>query len=164
MEKPEILLRTTVVEEFSYKSTNIALNYIIEALHKWPGVWWNAYSQKYNVEIKKFPYEARNGFFIDVERRVATHRFTSSGIARRDELFEVKEYEKIVLEPYQKLWYDVSDAIRCYSILVTSVKELSKPIEVEKFGLFNSWGKVSSQDQFHRPRLIKATWDEKENN
>ena len=114
MDKPEILLRTTVVEEFSYKSTNIALNYIIEALSKWPGVWWNAYSQKYNVEIKKFPYEARNGFFIDVERRVATHRFTSSGIARRDELFEVKEYEKIVLEPYQKLWYDFSDAWQLY--------------------------------------------------
>ncbi|OLS28933.1 MAG: hypothetical protein HeimC2_03710 [Candidatus Heimdallarchaeota archaeon LC_2] len=162
MERPEILLRTTIVEEFAHKSTHITLDEIIKALQNWPGVWWNAYSQKYGIEIKKFPYEARNGFFIDVDKRMATHRFSSSGIVRRDELFEEKEYEKIVLKPYQKLWYDLSDANRCYAVLITSIRKLSTPINVEDFGLFNSWGRVSPQDQFHRPRVIKASWNDEE--
>lgn len=162
MMKPEILLRKTIVEEFRDKSVQVSVDDLELALQKWPGVWWNAYSQQYGIEIKKFPYEARNGFFIDSESRVATHRFRSSGIVRRDKLFEEKEYEKIVLKPYQAAWYDISDAIRCYSVLITSIKKLTQTIEVEEFGLYNSWGRVSSQDQFHRPRLIKATWKDEE--
>ncbi|MHA2031981.1 MAG: hypothetical protein ACW99A_06445 [Candidatus Kariarchaeaceae archaeon] len=160
MKNPELLLRSSIVDEFSYKAVLINLDELIDVLKKWPGVWWNAYSQKYGNKIKEFPYEARNGFFIDINKRMATHRFTSSGIVRRDRIFDEKEYEKIVIEQYQPTWYDIEDAVRCYSVLITSINELDDPIPVENFGLFNSWGRVSSTDLFHRPRLIKATWKE----
>jgi hypothetical protein len=160
MKNPELLLRTSVVDEFSIGAVQIHIDDLVDALKFWPGVWWNAYSQKYGNKIKEFPYEARNGFFVDMEKRVATHRFTSSGIIRRDRIFDEKEYEKIVPKQYQSTWYDMKDAVRCYSVLITTINELDNPIPVENFGLYNSWGKISSTDQFHRPRLIKATWQQ----
>lgn len=160
MVNPELLLRTDVYDEFLDHAVQVSISDLQEALKQWPGVFWNSYSQKYGIKIKEFPYEARNGFFIDIKERLATHRFTSSGIVRRDRLFEEKEYEKIVLEQYRPTWYDIQDAIRCYSVVITSVSNLDEPIAVEKFGLYNSWGSISSTDPFHRPRLIKATWKE----
>jgi hypothetical protein len=160
MTNPELLLRTDVYKEFREHAVQISMNDLHEALVQLPGVFWNAYSQKYGVKIKEFPYEARNGFFIDTGNRVATHRFTSSGIVRRDRIFDEREYEQIVIKPYQATWYDLKDAIRCYSVVITSINKLKEPIAVENFGLYNSWGKVSSTDPFHRPRLIKATWKE----
>ena len=160
MINPELLLRIAVYHEFLDHAVQVSIEDLQEALKDWPGVFWNSYSQKYGVKIKEFPYEARNGFFIDTKNRVATYRFTSSGIIRRDRLFEEKEYEKIVLKQYQPTWYDSQDAVRCYSVVITSIHKLNKPIAVENFGLYNSWGRISPTDPFHGPRLIKATWKE----
>lgn len=157
-DRPELLLRTQILDEYKENSVQVEIEDLMEALKSWPGVWWNAYSQQYGVKIKEFPYEARNGFFIDVENRVALYRFESKGILRRDKLFSEPEYAKIVLPAYRERWYDVDDATRCYAVLITKIKELKDPIPVENFGLFNSWGRVSTKDKFHHPRPIKATW------
>ncbi|MCH8905727.1 MAG: hypothetical protein IH840_01455 [Candidatus Heimdallarchaeota archaeon] len=158
-DQPELLLRKTITEEYQdLKTVHITLDDLQEALRGWPGVWWNAYSQKYGVQVKLFPYEARNGFFIDIDKRMATHRFTSKGIMRRDQLFDNPNYSKIVIPQYRETWFDLDDATRTYAILITSLVALEDPIPIHKFGLFNSWGKVSSNDHLHHPRLIKASW------
>ena len=55
---PELLLRTTIVEDYSKNSIQASIDDLIEHLKSFPGVIWNAYSQKYGVMIKEFPYEA----------------------------------------------------------------------------------------------------------
>lgn len=156
---PELLVRKVIFKDFRESAIQIGISELQKALEHWPGVWWNAYSEKYGFKIKEFPYEARNGFFIDTKQRIATHRFDSSGIARRDQLFTEPDYSKIVLPQYRKTWFDIDDAVRCYSILITKITTLEETISVNSFGLYNSWGRVSNNDKFKRPRLIKATWN-----
>ena len=157
---PELLLRTTVVEDYSENSIQASIDDLIEHLKSFPGVIWNAYSQKYGVMIKEFPYEARNGFFIDLNTRTCTHRFISKGIMRRDKLFEEDIYKQLVPKIYRPNWFDTNDAIRSYAIIITNIEKLEEEVSVSNFGLFNSWGKVSNGDEFHHPRLIKASWKE----
>jgi len=155
-----MFLRKTVLDEYAEHAIQADLDKdIIPFLEDNPGVWWNAYSQEYGVTIREFPYEARNGFFIDVDRRVCTHRFLSKGIVRRDKILEEKVYRSIVPPIYRSNWFDLQDATRTYSVLIIDIEPLEKEVAVENFGLYNSWGKVSSRDQFHHPRLIKPTWD-----
>ena len=157
---PELLLRTTIVEDYKEKSIQASIEKLIEHLEKFPGVIWNAYSQKYGVMIKEYPYEARNGFFIDLDNKTCTHRFISKGIMRRDKLFGEDIYKQLVPKIYRNNWFDINDAIRSYAIIITNIVKLKEEIPVTEFGLFNSWGKVSSRDEFHHPRLIKASWKE----
>ena len=156
--QPELLLRTKILEEYKEHAIQASMSDLFEVLEHQPGVWWNAYSQKYGVNIRLFPYEARNGFFIDTERKVCTHRFESKGIVRRDTILHEKIYQALVPEIYRSNWYDTKDASRTYAVLITKLEELPQEISVTEFGLFNSWGKVSIRDQFHHPRLIKPTW------
>lgn len=157
--KPELLLRTSLVDEYKEHAILATIEDLQLMLEDHIGTWWNAYSQEYGVTVREFPYEARNGFFIDVDQRVCTHRFESKGIVRRDKILQDKAYAKIVPPPYRKTWFDLKDATRTYSVLISDIYKLDRPIRVENFGLFNSWGKVSSTDKFHHPRLIKPTWD-----
>ncbi|MHA2090399.1 MAG: hypothetical protein ACW98K_06025 [Candidatus Kariarchaeaceae archaeon] len=159
LSNPELLLRLTVLNEYKENAVQATIKDLEEMLEVVPGTWWNAYSQKYGVKIRPFPYPARNGFFIDVEHRLALYRFESKGIMRRDELFDEESYTKIVAPVYRSTWFDVKDATRCYAVLISKIETLATPIPVENFGLYNSWGKVSVADKFHHPRLIKATWD-----
>lgn len=153
--QPELLLNLNISEEYLDHAIQIGLEELEEALINKPGVFFNAYAQQYGILIKEFPYVARNGFIIDAEKRIATHRFESKGIARRDELFEDSDLIQLIPEIYKKNWFDRKDAIRCYSILITKIEKLDTPIAVENFGLWNSWGKVAPRDRFNRPRLIK---------
>ena len=158
--QPEIFLRIKVLEEYSENAIQADLESdIIPFLEDHPGVWWNAYAQVYGVNIREFPYEARNGFFIDTERRVCLYRFESKGILRRDSTFSDDVYRSVVPPIYRPTWFDPSDASRTYAVLISKIERLSVEIPVEEFGLYNSWGKVSSKDQFHHPRLIKPTWE-----
>lgn len=158
--QPELLLRRTVLDEYAENAIQADIDEdMMTFLEDNPAVWWNAYSQKYGTIIREFPYEARNGFFIDVDQRVCTHRFESKGIVRRDTILEDKVYRSIVPPVYRKNWFDYRDAIRSYAVLISNIEPLDKPIAVEEFGLYNSWGKVSSRDKFHHPRLIKPTWE-----
>lgn len=157
--QPELLLRQTVLEEYKENAIQATIDDLLEVLEHQPGVWWNAYSQTYGTMIREFPYEARNGFFIDVNKRVCTHRFISKGIVRRDKVLDDPIYAPLVPEIYRDTWFDFKDATRTYAVLITQIEELPKLVPVEEFGLFNSWGKVSPKDKFHHPRLIKPTWD-----
>ncbi|MDH5404264.1 MAG: hypothetical protein OEZ01_12610 [Candidatus Heimdallarchaeota archaeon] len=159
MNQPELLLRTTLVEKYKENAILAHISDIEEMLEFLPGTWWNAYSQVYGVKIREFPYSARNGFFIDVDKRVCTHRFISKGIVRRDTILNDDDLTKIVPNVYRPTWFDYDDAVRCYSILITAVTELPNPVPVEIFGLYNSWGRISNKDVFHHPRLIKPTWE-----
>lgn len=152
-----MLLRKVIFEDYSEGAVQIQINDIEELLKEWPGVFWNAYAMTYGFLIKPFPYPARNGYFVDIDHRIATHRFISKGIVRRDLILNDETYLQIVPEPYKKTWYDLDDAVRCYSIIISSIKELDNPIPIENFGLFGSWGKISKRDRLQRPRLIKAT-------
>lgn len=157
--QPELLLRKTVLDEYKDHAIQASIEDLQDMLEKYPGTWWNAYSQEYGVKIREFPYEARNGFFIDVDRRVCTHRFISKGISRRDKLLTEDAYTRIVPPVYRETWFDVDDATRTYAVLISDIEKLDVEIPVEEFGLWNSWGKVSKTDKFHHPRLIKPTWD-----
>jgi hypothetical protein len=159
MSTPELLLRISILDEYKDYAIQAEIADLEEMLEVMPGTWWNAYSQKYGTKIRPFPYSARNGFFFDIQSRKALYRFESKGIARRDELFHEEDYTKIVPPVYRSTWFDLDDATRCYSVLITSIEKLLKPVPVEDFGLYNSWGKVSTKDKFHHPRLIKPTWD-----
>ena len=156
---PEILLRLDVLDDYSENAIQASIKDLEEMLEEFPATWWNAYSQKYGIKIREYPYPARNGFFIDVDKRLAIYRFQSKGIGRRDKFLEDTTLTPLVPHIYRKNWFDYYDAIRCYSVLISRVEKLPKPIPVEVFGLYNSWGRVSGKDQFHHPRLIKATWD-----
>ena len=156
--QPEIFLRKDVLEEYAENAIQASISDLTDHLENSPGVFWNAYSQKYGVHIRDYPYEARNGFFIDTERRVCTHRFLSKGIVRRETILKEEIYQQLVPKIYRPTWFDLKDAVRSYVVLITEIEELPKEIPVEEFGLFNSWGKVSSRDQFHHPRLIKPSW------
>ena len=153
--QPELLVNLKVSKEYIDHAIQAKLEDLEEVLINKPGVFLNAYAQGYGVLIKEFPYDARNGFIIDAEKRVATHRFESKGIARRDQLFEDEDLIQLIPDLYKINWFDKQDAIRCYSILVTKIEKLDNPILVGNFGLWNSWGKVGSGDRFNRPRLIK---------
>ena len=153
--QPELLLNLKISEEYLDHAIPITLEDLEDFLISKPGVFFNAYAQGYGILVKEFPYEARNGFIIDAENRVATHRFESKGIARRDQFFEDAELIQLIPEIYKKSWFNREDAIRCYSILITKIIRLNTPIGVENFGLWNSWGKVAPRDRFNRPRLIK---------
>lgn len=159
MENPELLLRKKIYSGYQLNAIQLTIDDLIDKLKESPGVWWNAYSQMYGIQVKEFPYPARNGFFIDAKERIATHRFISKGIARRDTLFEEEIINQLIPDKYKKNWFDYDDAIRCYSVLISNIYKLSKPIAVEEFALFNSWGHISPKDNFHHPRLIKPTWE-----
>lgn len=154
---PELLLRTTVLEEYKEYAIQASIADLETVLKEQAGVWWNAYSQAYGVTVRKFPYEARNGFFINADRKVCTHRFESKGIVRRDTILSEKVYQKLVPEIYRPRWFDLKDASRTYSVLISKIVPLSHEISVTEFGLYNSWGKVSGRDKFHHPRLIKPS-------
>jgi hypothetical protein len=153
--QPELLVNLNISDEYIDQAIQISLEDLEEVLIKKPGVFLNAYAQGYGILIKEFPYAARNGFFINAEKRIATHRFESKGIARRDGFFEDADLIQLIPEIYKKNWFDIKDAIRCYSILITKIEKLDTPIPVGNFGLWNSWGKVAPRDRFNRPRLIK---------
>lgn len=154
-ENAELLLRTKIFEDYLEGAVQLNLCDLQNYLKKWPGVWWNAYSMIYGQLIKPFPYTARNGFFVDINRRVATHRFHSKGIIRRDLILNDKGYLQIVPEEYKSTWFDVKDAIRTYAIIISEISPLDEDIPIEEFGLFKSWGRVSKNDRIQRPRLIK---------
>ncbi len=156
MEIAEILLRDKVFEDYLEHAVQISISDLESYLKDWPGVWWNAYSMVYGQLIKPFPYTARNGFFVDVDRRVATHRFLSKGIIRRDRILKDDAYLQIVPDEYKETWFDKQDAIRTYAVIISAIKPLDKEIPMEDFGLYKSWGKVSTRDRIQRPRLIKA--------
>ncbi|MCY3412908.1 MAG: hypothetical protein INQ03_14820 [Candidatus Heimdallarchaeota archaeon] len=154
-EIPEMLLRTTIFEEYAEKTIQISIDDLQRYLSQgWIGVFWNAYSMPYAFKIKPFPYPARNGYFVDIEDRVATHRFISKGIIRRDMILHEKAYEKIIPTEYRETWYDTNDAVRTYAVIITEISKLDTNIAIEDFGLFKSWGKVSKRDLLQRPRLV----------
>ena len=154
MDNAELLLRDKIYEGYSENTVQISISDLERYLETWPGVWWNAYSMVYGQLIKPFPYTARNGFFVDAERRVATHRFLSKGIIRRDRILNDDAYLQIVPEEYKASWYDKKDAIRTYSVIISAIKLLDQEIPMEDFGLYKSWGKISRNDRIQRPRLI----------
>ena len=155
METPEMLLRQIIFEDYLEGAVQIKVEDLEDLLKEWPGVFWNAYSMTYGFLIKPFPYPARNGYFVDMESRTATHRFTSKGIVRRDLILKEENYLQIVPEAYRQTWFDLDDAVRCYSVVITSIEDIEDPIKIENFGLYGSWGKVSRRDRLQRPRLIK---------
>ena len=155
MDNPEMLLRLKVFEDFQEGAVQIQLDELEKSLLEWPGVFWNTYAMKYGFMVKPFPFPARNGYFVNMSDRTATHRFISKGIVRRDLILQEENYLKIVPEAYRETWFDRDDAIRCYSVIVTKIDKLENPIPIESFGLFQSWGKISKRDRLQRPRLIK---------
>ena len=157
VETPELLLREDIFEDFIENSIQLRIIDLMGYLENWEGVWWNAYSLEYGREVKPFPFDARNGFFVDTQKRVATHRFQSGGITRRDMIPQEEEYMKIVPPEYRSSWFDTRDARRSYAVLITEIKKII-PIQIEEFGLFQSWGKVSSNDRIQRPRLIQPNF------
>ena len=153
--QPELLLNLEISNDYLDHAIQIGLDDLQEFLIDKPGVFYNAYAQAYGILVKEFPYAARNGFIIDAEKRMATHRFESKGIARRDELFDDMDLIQLITDIFKNNWIYKDDAIRCYSILIIKIDKLDNPIPVGNFGLWNSWGKVAPRDRFSRPRLIK---------
>ncbi len=157
MSIPELLVNLMNPPEYAENAIQASIYDIIDKINKDGASWWNCPSMYYGIRVKDFPYPAKNGFFVDISLRIATHRFESTQIIRRDKLFD-RKYEMYVPDIYKPRWYDPKDAVRTYSILITSIRELKDPIDIENFGIFNSWGKISKNDKLTSPRLIKPDW------
>lgn len=153
MEQPEILIRTTIPEKYLINAIQISLKELIDYLEDHMAVLYNFYTQKYGVEVKEFKYTPTAGYFVDMTKRAATHKFECGGVTRRDNLFEDKKYQPIVPEKYRTTFFDLKDAKRCYAIPITKIIPI-EPIPIENFRLWESNSNIAETDDLVHPRPI----------
>jgi hypothetical protein len=153
-EQPEILLRIQIPEEYIINAIQVKINHLQSHLEQRPAVIFNFYAQKYGVEIKEYKYSPSAGYFVDIDKRIATHRFECKGVERRDKTFDMKYLQPLVPYLYRNTYFDQKDAKRSYIIPITNIVEIN-PISIENFKLWEGAGKITTRDLLHHPRPIE---------
>ena len=154
MNQPEVLIRFQIPEEYRINAIQVTIPELQAHLKNRPGVIFNFYSQKYGILVKDFTYAPETGYFVDIEKRVVSHKFQCKGIERRDKLFTEKYIQPLVPKKYRSTFFDNKDAIRSYCLFITDIQEISS-IAVSQFLLWQGKGKVTAWDELHHPRLVE---------
>jgi len=152
-EQPAILVRLQIPDEYRIGAVQLSIDQISQFLQERPAFLLNVYAQKIGVEIKEFPYSPKVGYFVDIQKRVATHRFLCKGIERRDLIFGEKYFQPLVHENYRFSFFNLQDAQRSYVIPITEIRKI-KPVAISDFQLWESNGLVSDSDALHHPRPV----------
>ena len=155
VDRPDLLIRFQIPEEYRINARQIKIEGLLSHLSKRPAVIFNFYAQAYGIEVKDFKYLPRYGYFVDIEKRQATHLLEIKGIERRDRLFPEKAFQPLVPPLYRETWFDMKDAVRSYAIIITKIEKLQNSIPIEAFDLYESKGKVSPDDELHHPRPVE---------
>ncbi len=151
----QVLMRIKIPDEYLINARQITIAQLQEHLDKpRPAVILNFYAQKYGVHIKEFPYLPKVGYFVDIDRRVATHSFICHGIERRDKILKDEIYQPLIPEIYRMSWFDLKDAVRSYAVIIEQIKEIDEPIPLDKFMVYSTNLPINPDDQLHHPRMV----------